>query len=355
MLEGESIDQAQITEEEVANGSLAAKLGNGWYQNVGEDAYPVLDKTHATMKEITEAGYATMYIPTAVDVPEGVEVFTGSFKTEEGETTLNLNPVADVVPGWEPVVLKGAPGLYGFKPAAATEKSTEVVFADWNVENAQDLTTTQVEGLTFSFDLGANTQYAPKYYTSGAAARIYAGNTMTISAPAPITKIEFTFVNNYAFQSGGFELSDGEYTLTNKTWTGNAESVTFTNTSAKQWRIISMTVTYAGYPGNIEGNVLKGAAENIEAVGKYVLAKPEGKQVGFYLADGGTIKVGKAYLESESGVKVFYFSGDEATGINAIDNEQLTIDNDAIYNLAGQRINKMHKGINIVNGKKILK
>ena len=73
------------------------------------------------------------------------------------------------------------------------------------------------------------------------------------------------------------------------------------------------------------------------------------------MANGGTIKAGKAYLESESGVKAFYFSGDEATGINAIDNEQLTIDNDAIYNLAGQRINKMHKGINIVNGKKILK
>ena len=352
---GTYVGGTQVTEEEVANGSLAAKLGNGWYQNVGEDAYPVLDKTHATMKEITEAGYATMYIPTAVDVPEGVEVFTGSFKTEEGETTLNLDPVAGVVPGWEPVVLKGAPGLYGFKPAAATEKSTEVVFADWDVENAADLPTTQVEGLTFSFDLGANTQYAPKYYTSGAAARIYAGNTMTISAIAPITKIEFNFVNNYAFQSGGFELSDGEYTLTTKTWTGSTESITFTNTSAKQWRIVSMTVTYAGYPDNIEGNVLKGAAENVEAAGKYVLAKPEGKQVGFYLANGGTIKAGKAYLESESGVKAFYFPEDDATGIEMVNGQSSMFNGGAIYNIAGQRINKMHKGINIVNGKKVLK
>ena len=352
VIEGASIDQAQITEEEVANGSLAAKLAGGWYQNVGEDAYPVLDKTHATMKEITEAGYATMYIPAAVEVPEGVEVFTGSFKTEDDETTLNLNPVTDVVPGWEPVVLKGAPGIYGFMPAPATEKSTVVVFSDWNVENATDLPTTQVEGLTFSFDSGVNTQYAPKYYSNGASARIYAGNTMTISAVAPITKIVFTFVNNYAFQSGGFELSDGEYTLTTKTWTGSAESITFTNTSTKQWRIVSMTVTYAGYPGNVEGNVLKGAAENIEAAGKYVLAKPEGEQVGFYLADGGTIKAGKAYLESESGVKAFYFTGEDATSIADIEK---TVENGAIYNLAGQRVGKMQKGINIVNGKKILK
>ena len=43
------------------------------------------------------------------------------------------------------------------------------------------------------------------------------------------------------------------------------------------------------------------------------------------------------------------------TGIKTIDNGQLVIDNEgAIYNLAGQRLNKMQKGINIVNGKKIL-
>ena len=53
-------------------------------------------------------------------------------------------------------------------------------------------------------------------------------------------------------------------------------------------------------------------------------------------------------------MKAFYFEGeDDATGIEAIDNGQLTIDN-KIYNLAGQRIQKMQKGVNIVNGKKIL-
>ena len=75
-------------------------------------------------------------------------------------------------------------------------------------------------------------------------------------------------------------------------------------------------------------------------------------QVGFYLADGGTIKAGKAYLESESGVKAFYFTGEDATSIADIEK---TVENGAIYNLAGQRVGKMQKGINIVNGKKILK
>ena len=43
------------------------------------------------------------------------------------------------------------------------------------------------------------------------------------------------------------------------------------------------------------------------------------------------------------------------TGIETIDNRQQTTDNgQAIYNLSGQRLNKMQKGINIMNGKKVL-
>ena len=86
---------------------------------------------------------------------------------------------------------------------------------------------------------------------------------------------------------------------------------------------------------------------------QYVLAKPEGQEVGFYQATTGTIAARKAYLESASGVKAFYFAGDDATSIKTIDNGQQTTDS-AIYNVAGQRIQKMQKGINIVDGKKML-
>ena len=112
----------------------------------------------------------------------------------------------------------------------------------------------------------------------------------------------------------------------------------------------------------IEGNVLKGAADDIDAKGKYVLAKvdPEeegfGYPVAFCEAESGTIKAGKAYLDLSSDIKAFYFwfPGEDPTGISTIENAQLTVDG-AIYNVAGQRIQKMQKGINIVNGKKILK
>ena len=86
---------------------------------------------------------------------------------------------------------------------------------------------------------------------------------------------------------------------------------------------------------------------------QYVLAENDGK-VAFYNVTVGTdIPAGKAYISSNAGIKAFYFEGNEATGINTI---STTIPNsEDIYNLAGQRLNKMQKGINIVNGKKILK
>ena len=101
----------------------------------------------------------------------------------------------------------------------------------------------------------------------------------------------------------------------------------------------------------IEGNDLKGTLEPIEAAGKYVLAQPAEKEVGFYLAETGTIAAGKAYIESESGVKAFFF-GDAETAIKSLNS---TESEGVIYDLSGRRVSKAQKGIYIVNGKKVLK
>lgn len=72
------------------------------------------------------------------------------------------------------------------------------------------------------------------------------------------------------------------------------------------------------------------------------------------------IKAFRAYFQIElgeaSGVKSFMLNfgeDDEATAIK--DLNDLKDLKDAIYNLAGQRLQKMQRGINIVNGKKVLK
>ena len=104
---------------------------------------------------------------------------------------------------------------------------------------------------------------------------------------------------------------------------------------------------------DVSSNVLKGTDADTAADGTmYVLAKVDDK-VGFYKATG-TIAAGKAYYQSTSGVKAFYFDGDDATGISLMEDGRSQMEDGAIYNIAGQRIQKMQKGINIINGKKVL-
>ena len=98
-------------------------------------------------------------------------------------------------------------------------------------------------------------------------------------------------------------------------------------------------------------------AKAVEGDKDYFLGKLEGK-VGFYHWSGTTLSANRAYFEasklSGTDVKglVLDFE-DNATGISNLNvNDNL---NENIYNLSGQRLSKMQKGINIVNGKKILK
>ena len=109
--------------------------------------------------------------------------------------------------------------------------------------NAQDITDVSfddnVSGV-FAKGTGSN---APKYYTSGTAIRCYGGNTIEIS----------TTVGNLTGIAITFGSSDGSNTITtdvgsyeNGTWSGEAESVTFTigGTSGNR-RIAGFRITYA--------------------------------------------------------------------------------------------------------------
>ena len=98
-------------------------------------------------------------------------------------------------------------------------------------------------------------------------------------------------------------------------------------------------------------NDLKGTDVDTAADGTMYILANGADGVGFYKAEG-TIPAGKAYFQSSTGVKAFFFDGDDATGISGVDANLNA--NDAIYNIAGQRIQKMQKGINIINGKKVL-
>ena len=79
----------------------------------------------------------------------------------------------------------------------------------------------------------------------------------------------------------------------------------------------------------------------------------------FYLVDSYVnLKAFRGYITVASGgnVKALDFTfEDDATGISDLKDSKDLNDSKVIYNLAGQRLSKTQKGINIVNGKKILK
>ena len=114
----------------------------------------------------------------------------------------------------------------------------------------------------------------------------------------------------------------------------------------------SFGIAEAGTP---VAGLLTGVFESTTApVSSYVLQNLDEK-VGFYKVAAGsepTVGANRCYLTVASSIKAFFFD-DEATGIK--DMKELNNQSGAIFNLAGQRMNKAQKGINIINGKKILK
>ena len=112
-------------------------------------------------------------------------------------------------------------------------------------------------------------------------------------------------------------------------------------------------------PESVDGNLLQASDGSVTGDGStiYALAEFDDK-VGFYQVNNGiVIPAGKAYLVDGAGVKgfTFDFDDDDATGISLMEDGRSKMEDGAIYNVAGQRISKMQKGINIVNGKKVLK
>ena len=107
--------------------------------------------------------------------------------------------------------------------------------------------------------------------------------------------------------------------------------------------------------GTPVAGLLTGVFEETTApAGSYVLQNLN-ERLGFYQVAAGsqpTVGANRCYLTASSSIKAFFFDED-ATGIANM--KEHNAQNSVIYNLAGQRLNKVQKGINIINGKKILK
>ena len=110
----------------------------------------------------------------------------------------------------------------------------------------------------------------------------------------------------------------------------------------------------------LENNNLHGTT----AEGGSTVSVPDGKTI--YVLSGKTFKrytgttfaANKAYFQVDGTTvesRTFNMSFDgETTGINAVENTNVEVNDGVFYNLNGQRVNTPRKGLYIVNGKKVM-
>lgn len=116
-----------------------------------------------------------------------------------------------------------------------------VTFSEKGYTNGEEISSYTGSYFSVTFDNGTNSQNAPKYYSTGSAIRVYGGNTFTVSSDNTITDITLTFSSG----EGTNAIAANVGTYSNNTWTGSANSVTFTVQGATgHRRIAKIAVTY---------------------------------------------------------------------------------------------------------------
>lgn len=127
-----------------------------------------------------------------------------------------------------------------------------ITFSEQGYQNQQDFNGQSITlgdaKLSFSKGSGSTT---PKYYTTGTAMRLYGGNTLTISSSKTISKVEFTYGEDYNGTSyyptaDNSTVTPGTYDYSTHTWTGSANEIVLSRSaSTGHFRIVSITITYA--------------------------------------------------------------------------------------------------------------
>ncbi len=108
---------------------------------------------------------------------------------------------------------------------------------------------------------------------------------------------------------------------------------------------------------DVTGNKLVGSATestNLDGVNCMIISASDGK---FHPCSGGTLAAGKAYLDvdpSELGANAKLAIEEIDSDPTAISEVKSQMNNGAIYNLQGVRVEKAQKGIYIMNGKKVI-
>ena len=212
--------------------------------------------------------------------------------------------------------------------------------------------------------LGENVRYIKWIYTEKVDGNVALGN-ITLAKYEPISLTLnasgfATFASTEALDFSDFETAG--YTAWQATST-DGETIKFeqikTAVAAGTGILLSgeagaaIELNAASEGEDLTGNLLVGFTEATAVADDEYFGLSGDK---FVKVKAGTIPAGKALLPASvvgTSVKSFSFAFEgNATGIKSLSDSPLQ--GETIVNLAGQRLQKMQKGINIVNGKKVL-
>lgn len=225
-----------------------------------------------------------------------------------------------------------------------------------DLETYTELTSTKQSQ---SFDLSSDVRYIKWIYTEKVSGNVALGN-FVLTAPITVTLNDYgfaTFASTYPLDF----TNTSDYDSWQVTGVQNT-AISFEKIESKVaagtgvlltgYANETITLTRASSGSALSGNKLQGITSATEvAADTYFGLK--GNE--FVKVNAGTIPAGKAVLPASlaAGVKSFTFNFNGVpTGVNGF--ETVDAENARIFNLAGQRLSTPQKGLNIVNGKKVL-
>lgn len=396
-------DQVNITEtdgvESVVLGGNGDKRSYRWFYT---NAVASADVSSWTINDVLEEGcYLVLFFPN-----DGYNITSHEYLIVTPYTDFTMSTDKKVYAVGDPVVVtwSGAPAnakdwiaLYhkGHTPGGNEQRSTSYKYVDGDINGSMTL---NVPG-TPNFDLHGNNPDEPgEYYVTYllndgytelfehkfarvpyTIATTYKETDTNNSFDTSLTTVGIrrTIKVGYNTVCLPFDLTaeqvaaafgDGTkvYAFSENSDDANNATINFTETNTISANVpVLVKATKASESQVFENVTIVDAADarvegkNFDFVGTYA---PMTVAEGDYFIGGGMLYKSKgntnmnafrAYIQAKTDAPVKMFIGDFETSINEL-NANLG-QGEAIYNVAGQRISKMQKGINIVNGKKILK
>ena len=289
--------------------------------------HPAAANTNSTITLTAPTGY----VITGYSVQTGVyqaQTYTLTASDDTSVTPANLGST------YTPLEISGLSATSTAITVTTTDASKWLSLANFTVSLAKPLALNVVGDASYA------TLYLPFDVTTSGATKAYYITT-AINGAAQLT----------ATSNEGTEIpANTAVVLVNE----NADASTTLNMTTGLSSVVSESANL------LKGTLVSRSLDLGDETPNYSLGTVNGK-IGFYKFDNNgtttiTLGANRAYLEvpaSGGSVKGFTFDFDDATAIK--DLKDLKDSDDLIYNLAGQRLSKSVKGINIINGKKVLK